>query len=94
MAKSKPAAGDTYSLTGGGIGGGAGALYPGQVVTVREVVPADEPGAHDNSEDAVVVEWTEPGPVLGDDGKVTRGENPRAISVGLSQFSDLFSKEG
>lgn len=93
MPRSKPEVGGTYRLTGGGIGDGAGAIYPGQVVTVREVVAADEPGAHDSTEDAVVVEWSEPGPVMGDDGRVTRGENPRAVSVGLAGFSDLFTKE-
>jgi hypothetical protein len=100
MARSKPEVGGTYRLTGGGIGDGPGALYAGQVVTVREVVPAREPGAHDTTEDSVVVEWTEPGPVMGDDGNVTRGENTRAISVSLPGgenhpgFNDLFSKEG
>lgn len=94
MASRKPEVGGTYRLVGGGIGAGPGSLYPGQVVSVREVVPADEPGAHDSSEDAVVVEWSEPGPVQGDDGTVTLGENPRAVSVGVSSFNDLFTKEG
>lgn len=100
MPRSKPEVGGAYRLTGGGIGVGAASLYPGQVVTVREVVPAEEPGAHDDREDSVVVEWTEPGPVRGDDGQVTRGENLRAVSVSLSGnegapgFNDLFSKEG
>lgn len=94
MPRSKPEVGGTFSLTGGGIGDGPGALYPGQVVTVREFVAADEPGAHDNTEDSVVVEWSEAGPVLGDDGKVTRGETPRAVSVSAASFTELFTKEG
>ena len=35
----------------------------GTRVRVRDLVPADEAGAHNNEEDSVVVEWTEPGPV-------------------------------
>lgn len=41
------------------LGQGPGTLFPGTVVNVREVVPADEPGAHDDQEDAVVIEWEE-----------------------------------
>lgn len=94
MPRSKPEVGDAFRLTGGGIGGGPGALYPGQVVTVREFVEAGVPGAHDDSEDSVVVEWTDPGPVLGDDGVVARGEVSRAVSVSAAAFPELFTKEG
>lgn len=91
MATRKPAAGDTFTATDS-LGDGPGIIYAGQKVTVREVVKAADPGAHDDSEDAVVVEWTEPGPVMGDDRRVTMGEVPRAVSVGVGEFSARFKE--
>lgn len=90
--KSTPKAGDTYRLSADNLGDGPGAIYAGQSVTVREVVPANEAGAHDDTEDAVVIEWNEPGPVMGDDRKVRMGEVPRAVSVSLDQFATLFEE--
>lgn len=67
MAPRKPKAGDVYRYVGATpLGIDAGALLPGTEVTVREVVEADEPGAHDGTEDAVVVEWEAPGTVVTD----------------------------
>lgn len=87
-----PKAGDSFRLTQDNLGDGPGAIYAGQQVTVREVVDADQPGAHDDSEDAVVIEWTEPGPVRGDDGRVKMGEVPRAVSIGVAQFHEMFEE--
>lgn len=64
MPPRKPKAGDVYRYVGTTpLGIDAGALLPGTEVTVREVVEAGTPGAHDNTEDAVVVEWEAPGTV-------------------------------
>lgn len=94
MATRKPQTGETYTLSADEpIGVDAGALVPGTSVIVREVVPAGEPGAHDDSEDAVVVEWSAPALVRGDNG-VELGESPRAMSFGLADFADRFTKEG
>lgn len=73
------------------IGADANALFPGQVVTVRETVPAGEPGAHDDSEDAVVVEWTVPDRVRTEDGW-GQGEATRAMSIGIDQFRAQFTE--
>lgn len=73
------------------LGADANALFPGQAVTVREIVPADQPGAHDDSEDAVVVEWEVPDRVRTEDGW-GMGTAQRAMSIGLSQFHDLFEE--
>jgi hypothetical protein len=89
VAPRKPAEGDSFRLTEP-VGQGTGALYPGQVVTVREVVPAKEPGAHDFSEDAVVVTWDEPAPVLDDEGNYAQGTVARAWSCGLAEFRRIF----
>jgi hypothetical protein len=65
MPKRTPKAGDEYVYVGSvPIGIDAGALLPGTTVTVREVVDAGEPGAYDDTEDAVVVEWDAPGVVI------------------------------
>jgi hypothetical protein len=89
MPSAKPAAGGRYRYTGTEL---YGDLAPDELVTVREVVPADEPGAHDNSEDAVVVEWEVPSRVRTENGW-GHGVVPRALSVGVSTFGDLFTKE-
>lgn len=63
-------------------------------MTVRDVVSADTIGAHDDSEDAVVVEWTEEGPIMDTERSVTRGQVPRAVAISVSQFAELFEQEG
>lgn len=73
------------------LGSDANALFPGQVVTVRETVPASEPGAHDDSEDAVVIEWEMPSLVRTDDGW-GQGMAIRAMSIGVAQFDDQFEE--
>lgn len=67
MAPRKPKAGDEYVYVGSApLGIDNGALLPGTTVTVREYVDAGEPGAHDDEEDAIVVEWDAPGTVITD----------------------------
>lgn len=93
---SKPQAGDRYVYTGEEpIGVDAGALLPGTVVTLRNVgtedepsavVKADEPGAHDDRSDAVVVVWEAPSIVIGDDGKMKAGVTERAMSIPLTSY--------
>lgn len=39
----------------------------GTRVKIRDIVDADEAGAHDNEEDSVVIEWTEAGTVAQDE---------------------------
>lgn len=61
---SAPEPGASYTYTGNQLGSNDGpnyglAIQSGTVVKVREVVPADQPGAHDDTEDAVVVETDE-----------------------------------
>lgn len=67
MAKTKPKAGARYRSV-------SGTAPPGFEVIVRDVVPADVAGAHDDSEDAVVVTWEQPGVVI-DDGAEPRIES-------------------
>jgi hypothetical protein len=88
---SAPKPGTSFRLTSA-LGVGPGSLVEGQEVTVREIVPADEPGAHDNKEDAVVIEWDEPALVIGDDGKPVAGTANRAMSVGVENFRELFEE--
>jgi hypothetical protein len=93
MAKANPKSGETYTFTGEApLGADAGALLPGAEVEVREFVAADEVGAHDNSEAAAVVEWDAPSLVMTEDGWA-QGTARRAMSIGISQFHDLFAKE-
>lgn len=67
MPARKPKPGGRYRYVGAiPLGVDAGQLLPGTVVTVREVVDADEIGAHDGNEDAVVIEWEAPGTVVVD----------------------------
>ena len=87
-----PKQGDTYTFSAAEpIGVDANALFPGQQITVREVVDAGEVGAHDSSEDAVVVEWDAPALVRTEKG-VEQGTAPRAMSIGLEQFAESFTK--
>jgi hypothetical protein len=85
----KPQAGQSYKLTGETIGTEPGAIKTGAVGKVREVVPAKEPGAHDDKEDAVVLEFSEPTLVM-EDGAPKVGEAIRAVSFGLDFFSENF----
>lgn len=87
-----PTKGSRYTFTGDTIGNDAGRIVTNTVVTVREVVPAATTGAHDDSEDAVVVEWQEPALGVNDQGEPAIIESPRAWSVGTNVFSDLFKK--
>lgn len=74
MPARKPKPGDRYRFVGATpLGIDNGALLPGTIVTIRNVgtedkplgvLPAEEPGAHDGAEDAVVVEWEAPGTVV------------------------------
>jgi hypothetical protein len=74
MTPRKPQAGDRYRYVGElPLGVDAGQLLPGTIVTIRNVgseekplgvLPAGEKGAHDDTEDAVVVEWEAPGTVI------------------------------
>lgn len=73
------------------IGADAGALVPGSKVRVREQVAADEKGAHDGSEDCVVIVWDAPSLVQGENG-VEVGFAERAMSIGLSQFQSEFTE--
>lgn len=76
MTPRKPQAGDRYRYVGElPLGIDAGQLLPGAIVTIRNVgteekpagvLPADEPGAHDDTEDAVIIEWEAPGTVITD----------------------------
>jgi DNA polymerase III alpha subunit (gram-positive type) len=68
-------------------------LRAGTVVTVREVVPADVPGAHDNSGECVVVEWTELGIHEGTDWERTTGPVNRACAIPAHEFDTLFEAE-
>lgn len=94
MAKAKPKAAETYTFTAEQpIGVDSGALTAGTKVTVRETVAAAEKGAHDDSDECVVVEWESPALVQGPNG-IEVGTSPRAMSIGLTEFHDLFTKEG
>lgn len=78
MTAAKPKPGETYTYTADKpLGTDPGAIPPGTKVTVREVVKAATTGAHDDTEDAAVVETTE----------------GRAWSVGLSDLKTNYTKE-
>lgn len=74
MPTRKPKPGDRFRFVGATpLGIDNGALLPGTIVTIRNlgtddkpvgVLPAEEPGAHDDTEDAVVIEWEAPGTVV------------------------------
>lgn len=92
-----PNPGDTYVYAADeplGEPGSPAAVQPGTVVTVREVVPADTPGAHDDSEDCVVLEIPVPYVANDDDGNPVIGYSSRAYSVGLDTFASDYTKEG
>ena len=88
-----PKAGETYTYSGDEpLGAGNSGLAPGTTVTVREVVKADEKGAHNGDEDAVVVTWMAPTIVRTEDGNAV-GDAERAVSIGTGEFGDVFTKE-
>lgn len=62
-------------------------LPAGIVGTVRELVPAEVPGAHDFSEDCAVLEFPM-GDVAYEDGVPQLVQVSRAWSVGLQHFDD------
>lgn len=83
----------SYEYVGDTIGVNAD-MKPGTVVTVREVVDADTPGAHDDSEDAVVIEWETPSLVTDENGDPQVGHVKRAMSFGVDRFkTDFIVKE-
>lgn len=99
MAPRQPKAGETYQFKGlldvddpegtpKPLGRDSGALLPNTAVTVREVVPAEEPGAHNDSEDSVVIEWDRP--AIMDDQSV--GSVTQAMSISLERFPDWFER--
>lgn len=65
-------------------------LRAGTDVAVRELVPAGVQGAHDDSADAVVVEWVEPDILVHDAGRREPGGSPRAVAVPVGEFTSLF----
>lgn len=74
MTPRKPQAGDHYRYIGElPLGVDAGQLLPGTIVTIRNVgdedkpkgvLAAEEKGGHDDTEDAVIIEWEAPGTVI------------------------------
>jgi hypothetical protein len=88
MAHPKPGGAYVYRGTDP-IGTDSLALTPGTHVKVREVVSAGEAGAHDDSEDSVVIEWESPALVQGENG-MELGTSPRAMSIGVAHFSRDF----
>lgn len=90
MARPRP--GDRFEFVAESIGNDAGRIVTGTVVTVRETVKADTIGAHDDSADAVVVEWDAPALGTDDNGEPTIVHAPRAWSVGADEFGDHFKK--
>jgi hypothetical protein len=94
MTMTKPKPGDKYRLATEEPLGIDFPIMPGTIVTVREIVKADDPGAHDNTEDAVVVEGEPFAIVVTDeDGTPQIGYTARAWSVGLDEFARDYTKE-
>lgn len=86
-------AGERYTYTGETLGT-AGDLPTGTEIEVRELVPADVPGAHDDAEDAVVIEWTDKTVGIGENGEQVLVDRRRAMSVSEEFFSDNFEAVG
>lgn len=92
MARRKVSEGSEYTYTGSDpIGADAGALVSGTKVTIRDIVPAGEMGAHDNVEDSVVIVWPAPALVQGENG-VEVGYVDRAMSISSAQFAEQFEE--
>ena len=87
-----PKAGDQYRLNADF--GVDAQVKAGTVVTVREVVKAATKGAHDDSEDAVVVEFDAPAVGYDDNDQPIIVNTLRAFSVSLEQFAADYTKEG
>lgn len=85
-----PEAGDKYTYKGEEQIGNDGPV-PGAEVRFREKVSADTPGAHDDKEDAVVIEWDAPSIVRTDKGNEI-GTVVRAMSVSEADFKANFKK--
>lgn len=86
----QPKAGGAFKYNGTDpIGSDSGALVPGTKVTVREIVPAGVKGAHDDTEDAAVIEWEAPALVQGENGAEV-GYVTRAMSIGVASFTANF----
>lgn len=76
MPARKPKPGEQFRYVGlTPLGNDHGALLPGTIVTIRNlgtddkpvgVLTADTPGGHDDTEDAVIIEWEAPGTVVVD----------------------------
>lgn len=77
MPRAKPKPGDTFNVTRR-IGDGPLAVAEGTKVTVREVVAAKDPGAHNHDQDSVVVEFEQDGAT-------------RAFSIALDDADDLLA---
>jgi hypothetical protein len=56
-----PSPGDTYKILKSIPSTNGGHINAGQIVKVREVVPANVKGAHTDSEDSIVVEFEDNG---------------------------------
>lgn len=63
-----------------GFGNEPGALEEGLIGTVREIVPAAVIGAHNDSEDAVVVEFPQD------------GAGPRAVAFGVNHVAEFLEQ--
>lgn len=84
--------GDTFRLVDAhGNGVGATPIPAGALLTVRELVDAGTPGAHDDSEDAVVVEYLRDEIVYDADGNVSLGRQPQAFSLSASDVAELLT---
>lgn len=71
-----------------------GAVKIGTEVEVVELVSAKTAGAHNDREDAVVVQWGEDALTTADDGSSRVVSVPRRWAVGVGQFDELFTKKG
>ena len=92
MAARTPKSGDVYVLLEDhGNGVGAPPIPAGSKLRVREVVPADEPGAHDDSEDAIVFEYGR-AQVREIDGEPSIVYVPQAFSLGVEEAKELVRK--
>lgn len=86
----QPQAGGKYVYNAADpLGIDSGALVPGTKVRVREVVPKGVAGAHDDTEDAAVIEWEVPSLIQGKDGAEV-GMSTRAMSIGVTLFAQIF----
>lgn len=91
MARRTVSEGAEYTYSGENpIGADAGALVPGTKITVRETVLAGEKGAHNDTEDSVVILWDAPALVQGANG-VEVGYTERAMSISAVQFAAEFT---